>query len=92
MALKIDFKIGFSLGLTMLGFLVSIGVFALSYRAHQKPYPEAQTIVEEQKVNFVTVGDIMLSRIVARKTEKSGNPNWMWENIGNFLKQSDFNI
>lgn len=92
MALKIDFKIGFSLGLTMVGFLVSIGVFAMSYRAHQKPYPEAQTIVEEQKVNFVAVGDIMLSRLVARKTEKSGNPNWAWENIGNFLKQSDFNI
>lgn len=92
MAVKIDFKIGLSLGLTLLGFLVSIGVFAMSYRAHQKPYPEAQTIVEEEKVNFIAVGDIMLSRLVARKTEKSWNPNWVWENISHFLKQSDFNI
>lgn len=34
----------------------------------------------------------MLSRLVARKTEKSGNPNWAWGNIGDFLKKSDFNI
>lgn len=89
----IDFKIGFSLGLTIVGFLMTIVVFSMSYRAYQKPYPQGQEIVnEEQKVNFIAVGDIMLSRLVARKAEKSGNPNWMWENIGDFLKHSDFNI
>jgi poly-gamma-glutamate capsule biosynthesis protein CapA/YwtB (metallophosphatase superfamily) len=93
MSLKIDFKIGLSLALTIVGFLVSIVVFSISYKTHQKYYPEAQNITEnEQKVHFIAVGDIMLSRLVARKTGKSGNPHWMWENMGHFLKQSDFNI
>jgi hypothetical protein len=51
MSLKIDFKIGLSLALTIVGFLVSIVVFSISYKTHQKYYPEAQNITEnEQKV------------------------------------------
>jgi poly-gamma-glutamate capsule biosynthesis protein CapA/YwtB (metallophosphatase superfamily) len=90
---KIDFKILIALTLTMMGFLMSIATFSISYRAHQKAYPEAQTIVtDEQKINFIAVGDIMLSRLVARRAEIANNPYWMWENIDDFLKQSDFNF
>ncbi len=90
---KIDFKVWFALTLTIMGFLMSILVFSMSYKAHQRAYPEAQTIVQgEQKVSFIAVGDIMLSRIVARQVEKSANPNWMWENITHFLQWSDFNF
>ena len=43
-----------------------------------------------QTVDFIAVGDIMLSRNVARHAEKSGKPNWIWENIAPFLRSTDF--
>jgi len=62
---------------------------AQSYR----PYPEGQTISDDvNRVNFIAVGDIMLSRLVARQTEKTNNPLWIWENIDSFLQTSDFNF
>ena len=30
--------------------------------------------------------------MVARRAEKANNPHWMWENIDDFLMQSDFNV
>lgn len=93
MSTKIDLKIFAAVSLTIVGFLMTITIFAMSYRAHQKTYPEAQTIKPDiQEVNFITVGDIMLSRLVARRAEKANDPYWMWKNIRDFMTQSDFNI
>lgn len=93
MSTKIDLKILIAVSLTIVGFLMTIAIFAMSYRAHQKIYPEAQTIEPDmQEVNFIAVGDIMLSRLVARRAEKANNPYWMWQNIQDFMTQSDFNI
>lgn len=93
MSTKIDLKILVAVSLTIVGFLMTITIFAMSYRAHQKIYPEAQTIEPDmQEVNFIAVGDIMLSRLVARRAEKANNPYWMWQNIQDFMTQSDFNI
>lgn len=87
-------KLFVSLGLTMIGFLVSLAVFSMVYKTHiYKPYPEAQKISWEiRRVNFIAVGDIMLSRLVARQTEKEKNPSWVWANISDFLHSSDFNF
>lgn len=93
MSHRIDLKIFLALGLTIVSFLTTIAIFSMSYETHKKTYPEAQTIItSSREVNFIAVGDIMLSRLVARRAEKANNPYWMWENIGDFLKQSDFNI
>ena len=94
--LKKEFDIRFflSCGLTIIGFLVSITVFSIFYKAYfYQPYPEGRTISGEvQQVNFIAVGDIMLSRNVARHAEKGGGPHWIWQNISDFLQKSDFNF
>lgn len=73
---QLNIKLLISLGLTITGFLVSLIVFSMMYKWHfYKPYPEAQNISGEiQRVNFIAVGDIMLSRLVARQVEKTNNP------------------
>lgn len=74
---------------------VAVGIFAgffmfipppgiPSARLVTPPSPPAQT------VDFIAVGDIMLSRNVARYAQKSGTQNWNWEHIGTFLRGSDF--
>lgn len=94
--LKKEFDIRFflSCGLTIIGFLVSITVFSIFYKAYfYQPYPEGRIISGEvQQVNFIAVGDIMLSRNVARHAEKGGGPHWIWQNISDFLGKSDFNF
>lgn len=45
-----------------------------------------------KEVTFIAVGDIMLSRNVARHAEKSGKAGWIWDNIRSFLYSSDFVI
>ncbi|MCB9806961.1 hypothetical protein H6768_03645 [Candidatus Peribacteria bacterium] len=74
MKTRINIKLFLSIALTITGFLVCITAFSSSYKilssAH---YPEAQDRVENsaiKKVNFIAVGDIMLSRNVARHAEK----------------------
>lgn len=68
---RLNIKLFISLGLTMTGFLMSLTVFSMVYKIHfYKPYPEARNISGEiQRVNFIAVGDIMLSRNVARHAE-----------------------
>jgi poly-gamma-glutamate capsule biosynthesis protein CapA/YwtB (metallophosphatase superfamily) len=89
-----NIKFFISVWLTITGFLISLTVFSIVYKSHgYKPYPEAQTISGEvNRTNFIAVGDIMLSRLVARQTEKTDNPWWIWMNISSFLQESDFNI
>lgn len=91
---QLNIKLFISLGLTITGFLVSLIVFSMMYKWHfYRPYPEAQNISGEiQRVNFIAVGDIMLSRLVARQVEKTNNPWWIWANISPFLRESDFNV
>lgn len=89
-----DVRFFLSVGLTLIGFLMSITVFSMFYKAYfYQPYPNARTISWEVKqVNFIAVWDIMLSRNVARHAEKWGGPQWIWKNIGDFLAKSDFNF
>lgn len=84
----------FSVALTVTGFLISVTIFAMVFKTHfYKPYPDAQPIPEEvRKADFIAVGDIMLSRLVARRAERAGSPAWIWENIRGFLGESDFNV
>lgn len=72
---RFDIRLFLAVGLTLTGFLVTITSFTRVYKTHfYLPYPEAQTISSEisskQETTFIAVGDIMLSRNVARHAEK----------------------
>lgn len=54
--------------------------------------PPQITLPPPKETSFIVVGDIMLSRNVARHAEKSGRAGWIWENISSFLRSSDFAI
>lgn len=54
--------------------------------------PETTATPLPQETSFIIVGDIMLSRNVARHAEKSGKPAWIWANIRSFLDSADFVI
>ena len=92
---KLDIKLFLAVGLMLTGFLVCIVTFTRVYRSYfWSAYPEGQTIVDDsaktQKVHFIAVGDIMLSRSVAAHAEKAGDVNWMWAHIRDFLDSADF--
>lgn len=71
---RLNIRLFLALSLTMTGFLVCITAFSMSYKILSlKKYPEAWNIIPQniaKKVNFIAVGDIMLSRNVARHAEK----------------------
>jgi hypothetical protein len=56
------------------------------------PLPPTTTQPIPETASFIVVGDIMLSRNVARHAEKSGKSGWIWEHIRPFLLSSDFVI
>jgi len=67
-------------------------MFAASKIIPPPPQIPPATTEPIHRVNFVTVGDIMLSRNVARHAEKSSKAGWIWDNIRSFLQSSDFVI
>lgn len=91
-----DIRLFMAVWLTITGFLVTITAFTSVYKRHfYLPYPEAvsiseEVLVENKKVSFIAVGDIMLSRNVARHSEKWWSPEWIWYNIGDYLREADF--
>jgi hypothetical protein len=68
-----DIKYIFAITILVIGIFVSASSFSLVYKTHTRvQYPKAYDIINtsENKVNFIAVGDIMLSRNVARHAEK----------------------
>jgi hypothetical protein len=68
-----DIKYIFAITVLVIGIFISAASFSLVYKGHARiPYPKAYDIINisENKVNFIAVGDIMLSRNVARHAEK----------------------
>ena len=92
----LNIKLFLAIGLAATGFLVCITIFVITYNDLRSGKGPAASIMsqetgaQKQAVNFIAVGDIMLSRNVAHHAEKSGSTVWMWEHIHDFLKQSDF--
>ncbi len=83
--------------LTLASFSVGIvtGFFLFTASAKTLPVnttstPPIITPPPPREVSFTAVGDIMLSRNVARHAEKSGRPEWIWANIRSFLQSADF--
>lgn len=96
----LDVKLFLAVGLAVTAFLVCITVFVGMYNGlRNEPIflrlasQEKKILTKKQtvnKVNFIAVGDIMLSRNVARHQEKAWSTQWIWEHIRDFLAQGDF--
>lgn len=89
-------KLFLAASLAGVGFFICIGAFVIMYKSFEglrvvsNFIPREYYQVEKKRVNFIAVGDIMLSRNVARHAEKWGTPEWIWMNIRDFLRASDF--
>ncbi|MBK7708062.1 MAG: CapA family protein [Acidobacteria bacterium] len=63
-----------------------------------KPAPEpaankiAKVEVKPAAANFIAVGDMMISRVVARAIDRAGNPLYPFQKVGDLLKASDFSF
>ncbi len=81
--------------LVMASFSVGILTGFFIFTAPKQPVaiitpPPQTTLPPPKETSFIVVGDIMLSRNVARHAEKSGRAGWIWENIRSFLHSADF--
>ena len=76
--------------------LTSVAIAGLncqSYPAQAVAKPSVETLQkEETKVTFLAVGDIMLSRGVARRTAITGDPLIPFKQLDALLKSTDFNF
>ena len=85
-----NFRLILAVVCTCAGLFVALIAFAMFYKnLFILPYPKIRD-VPKQEVTITVVGDVMLSRNVARYAQKSGSSFWMWEHIGDFLLSSDF--
>jgi hypothetical protein len=97
---KHQLRLLIAIGLTCGSFVVGIATGFFLFTASAKTMPPVATVVvppvtttpPPKEVSFVAVGDIMLSRNVARHAEKSGKTGWIWDNIRSFLHATDFVI
>ena len=90
-----NIKLFLAVSLALTGFLVCITTFVMMYEwlRHQPLFihlVSAEVQPKKQTVNFIAVGDIMLSRNVARHAEKAWSAEWIWTHISDFLLGSDF--
>jgi poly-gamma-glutamate capsule biosynthesis protein CapA/YwtB (metallophosphatase superfamily) len=87
-----EFK-SFRFAVTALFLLVLI-IFSLTY---QKPLPVEQTVmpperVTESRVTFLAVGDMMISRGVARSITRAGDPLTPFRKMDDIFRSTDFNF
>ena len=76
-------------------FLLALIIFSLTY---QKPSPIEQTVVApperitESRVTFLAVGDMMISRGVARAITRAGDPLVPFRKMDEHFRSTDFNF
>lgn len=97
MLYKLNLRTPLIITLLVISFLVAGYVWTLLLSSHKvtlaiTPLSPTTTQPAPETTNFIVVGDIMLSRNVARHAEKSWKTGWIWENISPFLHSADFII
>lgn len=86
MSHKFNLKLFFVIGLMIASLAVGILAGFFIFTPPKKIVPSTPLVTTLppppiHRVDFIAVGDIMLSRNVARYAQKSGFQNWNWEHI-----------
>ncbi|MDQ3801947.1 MAG: CapA family protein, partial [Acidobacteriota bacterium] len=77
-------------------FLLALVVFSLTYQKPQPPVEQSGVAeperVTESRVTFLAVGDMMISRGVARSITRAGDPLLPFRKMDEIFRSTDFNF